>query len=169
MAFILGFLFCGSCRGQNAELGVLSSPIHAGLTSRFTLKSGTPSMLRLYMDLYGVLDGSHSLGCKADYHVLFPFCEKQLKGGSSLEISAGPGAMVGYAYDIKEPQGLVAGLSAALSADFRFKAPVVVSLGFSGVLGCHILHYRNGGGTLKIYRNGICEAWIPEIGIKYRF
>lgn len=166
----LGIFFSGNCRAQNVEMGILSSPRHAGLTARFSFKSGTPSILRAYADLHGVLDGKYSQpGYKTDYHVMFPFFSSSFRDGTVLEIAAGPGAMAGYARDRSAGRGAVFGLSALLSADFRFNVPIVISLGVSASIGGHVIFDDRFGGTMKFYRNGIYDAWIPELSIRYRF
>ncbi len=151
-------------------MGILSSPRHAGLTARFSFRSGTPSILRAYTDLYGVLDGKYSQpGYKVDYYIMFPFFSSSFKDGTVLEIAAGPGAMAGYARDRSACSGSVFGLSALLSAEFRFNVPIVISLGFSASLGGHVIFDDRFGGTMKFYRNGMYDAWIPELSIRYRF
>ena len=152
----LGILVRQNCVAQKVEMGILSSPKHVGITSVFNSKSGTSSILRLYADMYGVLDGMYSSpGYIADYHALFPINSKTLDSGACLDLRAGPGAMAGCAYD--------------RNVDFKFNVPVVISLGFSGTLGCHVVVNNDFGGTLRIYKNGVYDAWKPELSIRYRF
>lgn len=120
--------------------------------------------------MYGVLDGKYSSpGYIADYYALFPISSKTLDSGACLDFRAGPGAMAGCAYDRNAGRGIIAGLSAILSVDFKFNVPVVISLGFSGTLGCHVVVNNDFGGTLKVYKNGVYDAWKPELSIRYRF
>lgn len=127
------------------------------------------SLLRVYADLYKVLDGHcTSPGYKADYHILFPLFDRKCKEDISYRITAGPGAAAGYARDTGKSCGIVAGVSAMASMDFSLRS-FSVSLGFSAVLGCHLGFATRHENTLEWYKNGLTKAWIPEITIKYRF
>ena len=88
--------------------------------------------------------------------------------GNLIRLFAGPGAMVGYASDHNEPEGLIIGLKGKIGGECIYGRNVSISLGFSPVIGSHIVNYPDYY-SMKIYKNGLYYSVIPEIGIKYRF
>ncbi|MGM9738505.1 MAG: hypothetical protein ACI3ZT_08870 [Candidatus Cryptobacteroides sp.] len=169
ISLLLGILPDVCARSRNPEVGIVSSPRSAGIAVQMESRYENISVLRIYADLYKVLDGHYSSpGYKADYHILFPLFDRKCKDDISYRITAGPGAAAGYARDAGKSCGVVAGVSAMASMDFSLRS-FSVSLGFSAVLGCHLGFATRHENTLEWYKNGLTKAWIPEITIKYRF
>lgn len=164
------FLMQETALAQNVEVGILSSPRRAGASVGIPLGSGTTGMLlRCYADILDVLDGSHSPGVMADWHLLFPVAERKMDGGMSMTLNAGAGLAAGHVRDFHDRAGLSGGLSGLFTAEFAFHRPIVISVGISGVLGCHMTSENKFSSTMTFYRNGIVRALIPEVTISYRF
>ena len=96
------------------------------------------------------------------------FKEWQTTEGNQIRLFAGPGAVLGYASDHNEPNGLILGLKGRIGSECIYTRYVSVSLSFSPVIGSHIVNYPDHY-SMKTYRNGLYYSVIPEIGIKYRF
>lgn len=96
------------------------------------------------------------------------FKEWQSSEGNQIRLFAGPGAMLGYASDNNEPEGLIIGLKGKIGGECIYGRNVSISLGFSPIIGSHIVNYPDHY-SMKTYKNGLYYSVIPEIGIKYRF
>ena len=154
---------------QKAELGIMSSPRSAGIALLLSGKGGSRSLIRTYVDLYKVIDGTcKSPGYKIDYHILYPLFDRSCPDGLSFHLSAGPGVTAGYVRDRGKEIGAAAGLSGVVSIAIVFRS-VTVSAGFSAALGCHMNFSNIHENTLEFYKNGVYQSYIPEITIRYRF
>lgn len=96
------------------------------------------------------------------------FAEKTSSLGNKVMFFAGPGVMAGYVTDLKALTGPAFGLKGRVGVECRFKRPIVLSASLSPVLGSHIT-YQDGEVKMKLYRRGLIQTFIPEIGIKYAF
>ncbi|MGM9742305.1 MAG: hypothetical protein ACI3ZC_04535 [Candidatus Cryptobacteroides sp.] len=155
--------------GQKAELGVISSPRSAGIALLLSGKGENRSLIRTYVDLYKVIDGTcETPGYKVDYHMLYRVCDRKFSDDFSLNLSAGPGAAAGYVHDKGKNRGLGLGLSGAFIMALEFRS-VTLAAGISAILGCHVSSSRLHDKTLDFYKNGVYQSYIPEITISYRF
>ena len=155
--------------GQRAELGIISSPRSAGIALLLSGKSGNRSLIRTYVDLYKVMDGTCEVpGYKVDYHILYQVYDRSFSDDFALILSAGPGAVAGYVRDKGKERGLGLGLSGAFIMSMEFRS-VKLSAGISAVLGCHVSSSRLHDRTLDFYQNGVYQSYIPEITISYSF
>lgn len=157
-------------KAQGIEAGLLSSPRSAGVHVSFAQRGDSQSVLRVYADIYDILDGGQrNPGVKADYHIMFILKAFKVNEDATFSLMAGPGAALGYTRDKNSKQGLMAGISGMFSAGFSFKIPVTVSLGLSGIVGCMITRNSKLDQTLKLYRSGLTRCLAPELTISYRF
>jgi hypothetical protein len=155
--------------GQRVEAGVISSVRSAGICVDIIGRQDNISSVRVYADLYKVLNGRYyAPGLKVDYHLLFDLLEHDFQSGATMSLRAGPGAITGIVRDTGKERGVLAGLSGMACAQFGF-GRFGISLGFSAVLGYHIHTENRYENTLKFYSNGISRACIPELCIKYGF
>lgn len=96
------------------------------------------------------------------------FKEWDTSEGNHLRLFAGPGAILGYASDLHEPDGFIFGIKGRVGAECIYKRNVSISIGFSPVIGSHIVNLPDHF-TMKLYKNGLIYSIIPELGIKYIF
>jgi hypothetical protein len=81
---------------------------------------------------------------------------------------AGPGLAAGISQDIKTPPGLFVGLKGRLGMQCIFDRRINISLALAPVLGIYVStedEYINA----RAYRHGLLRAFMPEVGISYRF
>lgn len=86
----------------------------------------------------------------------------------TISIFAGPGVMLGMSPDFRKENGGFFGLKGKIGAECRFDRNITVSLSLNPVVGSHII-IKDEHIEMKNYRNGLLNAAIPEIAIKYSF
>lgn len=121
------------------------------------------------IDFEGILDGTAKLpGAKLALTCNFIFFRRDFKSGT-MDLYAGPGFTAGLVrQDGGRLFGPMAGLCGRIGLEYRFKVPVILSVDFMPVLGMH-LDYDKKQNLLKFYSNGLNYAYIPRVGIRYRF
>ncbi|GEM_PF-1248058 len=161
---------CIENRAQSTELGVLSSPKSVGIEALFSSSVGNKSLLRLYTDLTGVIEGDNKRpGYAADWHILLPIHQWTTSYGGTLSMYGGPGIAAGGILDPKDGDCLTGGLSGIVRLECTFRLPITIGIGYSAILACKIYKSRDNDVTLSLYTNGLKRIWMPEISIKYRF
>lgn len=81
---------------------------------------------------------------------------------------AGPGISLGMADELKKGRGYFIGLKGRAGAECSFDRQVSISICINPVLGSH-LTLEDDHLEMKLYRYGLLDAVMPEIGIKYMF
>ena len=111
---------------------------------------------------------SSNLGVRADFVWNMIFSEKPSSLGNKITFYAGPGVMVGYVTDLNDISGPAFGLKGRLGMECRFKRSITLSANLSPIIGSHI-SYEKGDVRMRLYKSGLIQSIIPEIGIKYAF
>lgn len=89
--------------------------------------------------------------------------------GNPVTFFAGPGAVVGWGANFKTVPGVYLGIKGRVGAECAFsRRNVTISAYIAPVFGAHVSE-AEGSIKMDYYKNGLIYAWIPEIGIKYRF
>ena len=97
------------------------------------------------------------------------FAECTSRNGNTVYFFAGPGAVGGWGKDNNEMNGAIFGIKGRIGAECRFsKRHVTVSASIAPELGMHI-SMKDGTSYMRLYRNGLLQSIMPEIGIKYAF
>lgn len=96
------------------------------------------------------------------------FKEKTSVYGNKISFFAGPGIMTGYVTDLSNTAGAAFGLMGRVGLECRFQRPVMLSVSLSPILGCHITTEKEEV-RMRLYKSGLLQFVIPEIGIKYAF
>lgn len=150
------------------EAGVITSARSFGAVVDIRGRQ-TTSRVVICTDLYNVLDGTYpSPGYRAGYYMSFPLITKELSDDCRFAFEAGPGMTAGFVRDAKKDRGVMAGLSGIAAIDLIFKK-ITISCSAMAILGFHLDYRDSNTGILELYHNGLKEAWMPEISIKYRF
>ena len=105
---------------------------------------------------------STSLSCN------FIFKEWESNNGNMLCAFAGPGITAGIASDLYKDRRYFFGLKGRAGIECRFDRGVAISASLNPVIGSHLV-IRNEYLEMTYYRNGLLNAVLPEIGIKYTF
>ena len=160
----------GRCEGERVLLGGYFSPKACGVTTVFPGEKVFHE-LRLSADLDGVIRGLTAYpGVRADWHMNYHIGNWKPSEEMQVRFYAGPGVMLGYVRDGDRGRGVAAALSGTIGAAFVFSSsPIRITLGFSGVLGCHATITGTRNSTLTLYRSGLRNTVIPELGIRYCF
>lgn len=90
------------------------------------------------------------------------------RNGNTISAFAGPGVAAGMSYDFRKGDGYFFGLKGRLGIECLFDRKVSLSICLAPVLGMHMMQVEEHL-EMKYYRNGLINAIIPEIGIKYLF
>ena len=64
--------------------------------------------------------------------------------------------------------GIAFGLKGCIGVECRFRRPFILSATLSPTIGTHMTS-KDGNTMMKLYRCGLIETIIPNIGIKYAF
>ena len=163
------FLAQSTMNAQSKAIGVDFSVSSIGLSYEHYVESGSFLTFDMYLDTDDLmwLRASHP-GASASLIWNMVFAEKNSSLGNRISFFAGPGIMVGYVTDMNDIAGCAFGLKGRVGVECSFKRPVTLSASLSPLLGCHITS-QNAEVKMKMYKSGLIQAIIPEIGIKYTF
>ena len=183
LAALLLPLFCPSLRGQEVMAGLYQSMKGIGATAMFYSDGDEADILTLRSDFYGVLSGrTRRSGVCLSYTHDYVFFERDGED-FLLQLHAGAGGMVGYVHDferglysafdreLQHRPGAVAALTGnlGLRLDF-FWRPVTLDFSITAAPGLHLRTDQDTGAMiLSFYRNGILQAYQPQINLMYYF
>lgn len=184
LAALLLPLFCPLLRGQEFMAGFYQSVKGVGLTSMLYHHNGDEAeILTLRTDFYGVLsDRTREPGICLSYTHDFVFLEREGED-FILKLHAGAGGMIGYVHDfergfysafdreLQHRRGGVAALTGnlGLRLDF-FWHPITLDFSITAAPGLHLrTDQETGAMILSFYRNGILQAYQPQINLMYYF
>ena len=119
-------------------------------------------MGEVFRNVTGIPGISTSLSCN------FILNEWKSHNGTEICAFAGPGMTVGIANDLHKDRGYFFGLKGRAGIECSFDRGVAVSVCLNPVLGSHLV-IRDEYLEMTYYRNGLLNAVLPEIGIKYTF
>ncbi|MBR1573319.1 MAG: hypothetical protein IJ652_00555 [Bacteroidales bacterium] len=170
---ILAFTFLSlalPAQRKSVCLGGFFSPRACGVTLVFP-RDRSFSDLRLSADLGGVIRGETAIpGVRAEWQYNYILSRWEVPDGTHILLYAGPGAMLGYVYDGSNGRGVAAALNAAVGGGFRFPgSPVLVTVGFSGSVGCHLTMTDSHDSRMTLYKTGLRNFLTPEISLRYDF
>ena len=159
----------GVMNAQKKAVGLTFSLSSIGLSYEHYVESDSFITVDLSAetDDYMWMRASH-IGVTADLVWNMVFAERTTSLGNNVSFFAGPGVMAGYVTDLKDLAGPAFGLKGRIGMECRFNRPITLSATLSPVLGAHIT-YQKGEVKMRLYKSGLMQIIIPEIGIKYAF
>lgn len=92
----------------------------------------------------------------------------EMEDGGRIGIIAGAGVAAGWAKDFRKLTGAFFGLQGRIGIDMRYIRRIGVSVYLNPLLCFHAADDSNYI-KVSIYRNGLLNAIMPEIGIRYSF
>ena len=107
-------------------------------------------------------------GVSASFSCNFIIRKWSSRYGTEIKAIAGPGVAVGIASDHYKDFGYYMGLKGRAGIECSFDRNIAVSVCLNPILGSH-LSITDNMVQMKYYRNGLINAVLPEIGIKYMF
>lgn len=165
-AFILS---AGIMSAQKKAVGLTFAFNGFGLSYEHNVESGNFITIDLEMDTDDYMwNRAANTGIRADIIWNMVFAEKTSSLGNKVAFFAGPGVMAGYVTDLGPVPGAAFGLMGRVGMECRFKRPIILSACLSPIIGSHIT-YKDGDVKMKLYKSGLMQLVIPEIGIKYAF
>jgi hypothetical protein len=96
------------------------------------------------------------------------FAQVKSPDGTPVRFFAGPGFAVGASKELDGPRGIFFGLKGRAGAQFVFERGINVSVSASPILGLH-MSKEDENFVTDIYKSGILQMIVPEIGISLRF
>ena len=177
-------LLCTALSGQDRfRLGTLQSPKGVGASAIFFSRGGSEmDYLTLRTDFYGVLAGRTRdvgicLGYSHDY-VLWDLEGEDYR----LRLHLGAGGLLGYvqAYEkgffsstdraLRRNRGGMASVTGNAGICVDFTRRLTLDISFTVAPGVHLRTDRSTGALLvSFYRNGVYQAYIPQVNLMYRF
>lgn len=107
-------------------------------------------------------------GISASFSCNFIMKEWVSRGGETICAFAGPGISFGLSHDLDSEFGYSVGLKGRVGIECCFERDIAISVTLNPIIGSH-LSLEDGIVNMKYYRNGLINAILPEIGIKYIF
>lgn len=89
--------------------------------------------------------------------------------GTSIDVYAGPGAVIGWTDDYKTPSGGLFAVKGRIGIECVYDRGISVSASISPSLGMHLSVNEDKEFNMRTFRNGLMYGALPEIGIKYCF
>lgn len=162
-----------NCQADNPrghEVGMAFSPKGCGISWDFCgNKEAISNLFVVGTDFYGVINGKHNSGCKAEYFLNYILKTKEAGDGLKISFYSGPGAIAGYLRDKDRGYGLCAGLAADVGVSFKFKTNFNITAGFTGAFAFHISRHGGNNYSVNFYKNGVLQSFFPVVSIGYTF
>ena len=167
---IAGLCFSlGIMNAQSKALGLSFSVTSLGLAYEHFVESNNFVIIDLAIDTDDYMwSRSDHLGANMSLVWNIVFAERLSKYGNKVSFYAGPGIMAGYVTDLNNMPGATFGMKGRIGMECCFKRSIVLSASLSPILGCHITS-KNDEIKMRIYKSGLLQTIVPEIGIKYAF
>ena len=154
---------------RNFSAGGLFSPKACGVSLVWSRGDGF-SDLRLCADLHNVLGGkTPAPGIRAEWYNDYIIHRWNAPDGVTINLYAGPGALVGYVEDQEDGRGAVAAVCGNIGFLFHFPGRITISAGFSSNLGFHLTMTDTHHSRMSFYKAGMIGTAWPEVGIRYTF
>lgn len=154
---------------QPRSIGAVFSTSGFGVEYDHCVEGGNFISADIIMDTDDLMwEKSELPGVAASFTWNIIFAEKTSSYGNSVSFFAGPGIMTGYVTDLSHKTGFAFGLKGRLGVECRFKRPIILSASIAPTLGIHLTSHIDHV-SMKIYKSGLIETFVPQIGIKYAF
>lgn len=140
-----------------------------GASYEYPHKSRGVNVVTAYFDLYGIPSLKTSTpGFRLSFLHNLDLAQGSLRDGDATwNLYAGMGAMAGYLTENNLRNGLATGLTGDFGIRFIFPSSFAVSVYLQGDLAAHLK--MDDGLTMTMYKNGLYRAWMPMLGISYKF
>lgn len=162
-------LSLGGLYAQPKAAGCIFSTSRLGVTYEHSMEKGNFLSVDLSLDTDDVIwKRADHPGVTASFVWNMVFAEKDSAYGNRISFFAGPGLMAGYVTDYGSKAGIAFGLKGCIGVECRFRRPFILSATLSPTIGTHMTS-KDGNTMMKLYRCGLIETIIPNIGIKYAF
>ena len=114
------------------------------------------------------MNRNNNPGISASLSCNFIIKEWKSRNDNSVSLFAGPGITIGMSDDFRKDLGYFFGLKGRIGAECRFDRHIAISVSLNPVIGSHLIVMEEHV-EMKYYKNGLINAVLPEIGIKYIF
>lgn len=162
-------LSLGTLSAQPKSVGLALSLTGAGLTYEHSVEYDNFISVDLAIDTDDFMwSRSEYPGGRLSLVWNLVFAERTSQYGNKISFFAGPGVMAGYVTDLNNTSGGVFGMKGRIGMECTFKRSIIVSASLSPALGCHITS-SNEEVRMRLYKSGLIQSIVPEIGIKYAF
>lgn len=154
---------------QKNCIGTSWSMAAIGVTYERQVDDNTFAIISLQSEMSETFVGRTDYpGLSASFTWNHIFARKESANGNELRFFAGPGLGVGKSHDYKSESGHYFGLKGRIGVQCLFDRRINISVCLAPIIGMHISS-KTEHLVMKVYRNGIIQAVMPEIGITYRF
>ncbi len=165
----LTITFHGTAHAQKNAIGTSWSFSGIGITYERNVSEDAFALVSLQAEMAETFIGrAVHPGLSAAFSWNLVFAQIESRNGNQVRFYAGPGLAAGVGQDIKSPPGLFFGLKGRLGMQCLFDRRVNISVSLAPLLGIYISkqdEYTNA----RVYRHGLLQTFLPEIGISYRF
>ena len=181
--FVVSLLLsCLCASAQRPSAGMYNSVKGFGLSFSLQSEDGEMDVFTAYADIYGIPSGRSKVpGAKFNYSHQFVFTTLVFND-AVLDIYAGPGVTAGYVHDHESGfftdydkplllnMGVVGALSGTVGCVFSFSRKLMLDLSWTVEGGIHMRRDETLENIdLKLYKNGLTQAWMPQLVIRSFF
>lgn len=166
---LLTIMSLGSAKAQDNSVGTSWSMSGIGIVYNRDVSPNTFASVGVRMEMLDTFIGREGVpGASATFMWNTVFKEIESANGIPVRFFAGPGMTIGFGNDFMAGPGVFFGLKGNIGLQLRFPRNVDISLKIAPTLGLHVSKSEEIK-MMRLYRNGIIQIIIPEIGISYRF
>ena len=166
---IITVAFQPAAYSQQNSLGTSWSFSGVGLTYERTVTEDAFAHIDIKMEMAETFLGKAThpgLSTAFTWNLVFAAFES--RNGTPVRFFAGPGFTAGLSHDMSAPPGLFFGLKGRVGMKCIYDRKINISVSLSPVLGIYMTE-KNENILTRIYRHGLLQAILPEIGLSYRF
>ena len=164
-----GILLLDDSYAQTRSFGATFS--YAGIGAEYALDIDEENFAEFHlrmdtMETFRTSSAMSGISASAFWNIVFARFSSQ--NGNPIRFYAGPGISIGYAADFASPYGLDFGVKGRIGGECAFPRGISVAMSISPMLGGHF-GIEDGMVNMRLYKNGLLQALMPEVSIRHRF
>ena len=166
---IAAFAAVSNIHAQPKSIGTSYSLSSIGITYEHKLNQECFINVGLQSEVLGIfMNRKNDPGISASLSCNFNIIEWKSRNDNIISFFAGPGIAFGIAEDFRKDMGYFIGLKGRIGAECSFDRHISISASLNPMIGSHLVIMEEHV-EMKYYRNGLINAILPEISIKYMF
>ena len=169
LVVLMTFLFLGGINAQERSIGATFSYAGTGISFQDKINEETFIEIQLRGETTHLFAAASTMpGMTASLTWNMIFAQMTSPDGNRISLFAGPGILAGFADNIPIHKGVVFGLKGRVGAECSFNRNVAISACISPLIGVHA-SMKDGMPYMLLYKTGLLNSAMPEIGIRYIF
>ncbi len=164
-----GIFLLDDSYAQTRSFGATFS--YAGIGAEYSLDIDKENFAEFQLridtiETFRISSAMPGISASAFWNIVFARFESH--NGNPVRFYAGPGISLGYAADLFSPHGLDFGVKGRVGGECAFPRGISVAMSISPMVGGHF-GIVDGMLNMRLYKNGLLQALMPEVSIRHRF